>query len=143
MKYLCTEALQYENTHPDLPGDIPSISEVLQRIPSVYGASDELIADTLKTGGAAYESFPTALAYAIKYKDDFRSAVLAGSNAGGDTDTIAAMTGALVGTRLGMSAIPTEWREGLEACEHIISVADELIDTVFRIATSENTKNGL
>lgn len=106
--------------------ETPRISEVLKRIPSLLDASDELIADVLKTGGAAFESFPTALAYAIKYKNDFRKAVLAGANAGGDTDTIAAMTGALVGTRLGMEAIPEEWRRELEVSDYLVAVADRL-----------------
>jgi len=115
---------------PQVRDGTPKISEIIRKIPPLLGATDEMIADVLKTGGAVYESFPTALAYAIKYQDDFPRSVLAGANAGGDTDTIAAMTGALVGTRVGLSGIPDEWKQGLEDYERIVSLADELVDAV-------------
>lgn len=111
----------------------PKVSEKIALIPDVIKGSDEMIADILKTSGAAFESFPTALAFAAKYQNDFRKAVLAGANAGGDTDTIAAMSGALVGTRLGFSSIPEEWLAELENKDYIVSVADKLIEAVARL----------
>jgi len=131
--WIYEQAKYYEDLVIKIPyvkDGTPKISEILAKIPPLLGATDELIADVLKTGGAVYESFPTALAYAIKYQDDFRSAVLAGANAGGDTDTIAAMTGALVGTRVGLSGIPDEWKRELEDYENIVSLADKLVDAV-------------
>lgn len=110
------------------------ISGVLAKALSLSGASDELIADTIKTSGAAYESFPTALMYAVKYQDDFSNAVLAGANAGGDTDTIAAMTGAVVGARLGYQEIPKTWRTRIEDHDYILKVADNLVDSVAKAA---------
>ena len=109
--------------------ETPMISSILPRVYQLVarGASDELIADSLGVGGAAFESFPTALAFAMKYEDDFRSGVLAGVNAGGDTDTIAALTGALLGARLGFSKLPAEWLEGLEAKDEILALADKFV----------------
>ncbi|OHA02628.1 MAG: hypothetical protein A3C16_00240 [Candidatus Sungbacteria bacterium RIFCSPHIGHO2_02_FULL_51_29] len=140
VRYLRGGAWMYEREHPELPGGSPTISDVLSKLLQLGEASDELIADMIKTGGAAYESFPTALAYAIKYKNDFRGAVLAGANAGGDTDTIAAMAGALVGARLGMGAIPAEWIQGLEAHDEIIHIADEFFDAAFALVTVKTLK---
>jgi ADP-ribosylglycohydrolase len=41
--------------------------------------------------------------------DDYASAVLKAVNLGRDTDTIAALTGALAGVYYGMESIPGEW----------------------------------
>jgi ADP-ribosylglycohydrolase len=44
----------------------------------------------------------------LRSPDDYWEAILTAIGAGGDVDTVAAMTGAIVGARLGSSAIPTE-----------------------------------
>ncbi len=119
----------------------PKISEILPKVWQLKDASDFVIADTLKTSGTVYESFPTALCFAVKYHNDFRSGIVAGANAGGDTDTIAAMTGALLGAKLGFNAIPKDFLEGLERLDHIVDVADRLCEKIawqyFKYAMTE------
>ena len=44
---------------------------------------------------------------------DYRGAVLAAIRCGGDTDTVAAITGAIAGTGTGESGIPAKWLERL------------------------------
>jgi ADP-ribosylglycohydrolase len=44
---------------------------------------------------------------------DFRSAVIQSVDCGGDTDTVAAIAGALAGVRFGPEAVPSEWCEGV------------------------------
>lgn len=46
---------------------------------------------------------------------------------GGDTDTIAAMTGALAGARYGLGNIPRQWRQ-MEAGDILLSLADAFYD---------------
>ncbi|MGQ1799085.1 ADP-ribosylglycohydrolase family protein [Kocuria oceani] len=46
---------------------------------------------------------------------------------GGDTDTIAAMTGALVGARHGHSELPVSWTTRMEAAEQIKEIATRLV----------------
>jgi len=48
---------------------------------------------------------------------------------GGDTDTIAAMTGALAGARCAASALPPTWLHRLEFAERLIAAADQLAGT--------------
>ncbi len=62
----------------------------------------------------AHESVPTALACFASDPDRFVAAVGGAILLGGDTDTIAAMTGALAGARLGEAAIPPPWLDALE-----------------------------
>jgi poly(ADP-ribose) glycohydrolase ARH3 len=63
----------------------------------------------------ALGSVPTALALFLRTPQNPADAILNAVLAGGDTDTIAAMTGALVGAHCGEAAIPSHWRSRLEA----------------------------
>jgi ADP-ribosylglycohydrolase len=67
----------------------------------------------LGSSSAAAESVPAAL-YASLAHPAFEQAVRFAVRLGGDTDTIAAMTGAIAGGRDGPSAIPARWLAALE-----------------------------
>jgi poly(ADP-ribose) glycohydrolase ARH3 len=62
----------------------------------------------------AHRSVPTALACFASYPDSYADAVGRAIGLGGDTDTLAAMTGALSGARLGIDSIPRHLLEILE-----------------------------
>jgi ADP-ribosylglycohydrolase len=83
---------------------------------------------TLGSGVAAHASVPTALACFLLYPDSFQEAVKAAISLGGDTDTIAAMTGALVGSRLGLAVIPESWLD-VEGRAELVALADRLVDS--------------
>src|SRR5262249_22828296 len=68
----------------------------------------------LGKGIGALESVPTALACFASAPEDYTTAIGRAVLLGGDTDTIAAMTGALSGAYLGLSAIPAGLLERLE-----------------------------
>jgi ADP-ribosyl-[dinitrogen reductase] hydrolase len=81
----------------------------------------------------AFEHAFFQLAHASEFEGALRSVV----RAGGDTDTNAAITGALVGARFGLDAIPPRWVDRVVTCvparppeyhcNDLISVADALI----------------
>jgi ADP-ribosylglycohydrolase len=52
----------------------------------------------------------------LLHKGDFEEALVATVNAGGDTDTNAAIAGALLGAALGLAAIPPRWVAPVLAC---------------------------
>ncbi|MEE9576688.1 MAG: ADP-ribosylglycohydrolase family protein [Gemmatimonadota bacterium] len=79
----------------------------------------------LGEGWVAEEALAIAL-YCALTAPDFRSGTLAAVNHGGDSDSTGAMTGSLLGTLLGVSAIPDEWIQELEAREIIGTVAEDL-----------------
>ncbi|GAB4456126.1 MAG: ADP-ribosylglycohydrolase family protein [Armatimonadaceae bacterium] len=66
-----------------------------------------------RVSGYVYHTVPVALHAAYRNPDDFRRAVLAAIHCGGDTDTVAAITGGIVGAGVGEEGIPDEWRRGL------------------------------
>jgi len=90
---------------------------ICQRVVEFYGErkSVQEFADALGLGkgvsGYAYHSVPVALYAFIRHTYDFRSAVVAALDCGGDTDTVGAIVGALCGARLGVANIPNQWCE--------------------------------
>jgi len=74
----------------------------------------------LKKGvtGYAYHTAPVALYAWLKHHGDYRAGLEAVLNCGGDTDTVGAITGALLAIN---SSIPSEWATGL--CDYPISRA--------------------
>ena len=57
---------------------------------------------------------------------DFEEALVASVSAGGDTDTNAAVAGAVLGARYGASAIPQRWIDCVPQRERIVTLADAL-----------------
>jgi ADP-ribosyl-[dinitrogen reductase] hydrolase len=82
------------------------------------------------TTGAAGATAPQALASALEAfsgTGNFREAVLAAANLGGNSDVIAAVCGALAGAHYSAGAIPTLWRNSLMKRELVESLADRLL----------------
>jgi ADP-ribosyl-[dinitrogen reductase] hydrolase len=59
--------------------------------------------------GYALRSVPVAIYAAMRHRTDFSAAITEVVTCGGDTDTVAAITGALVGARVGVAGIPQTW----------------------------------
>lgn len=79
------------------------------------------VAEALRRVGTkphVVQTVPAAFA-AFTMTTSFKDAVEAAVRAGGDTDTTAAITGALAGTFYGLDAIPTYYKEGLEEFRHL------------------------
>ncbi|MCX4849092.1 ADP-ribosylglycohydrolase family protein [Streptomyces sp. NBC_00893] len=62
--------------------------------------------------GAVWPCLGTAL-WALRTTDSYENALAAAVDVGGDTDTVAAVTGALAGAVYGFGAIPARWTEPL------------------------------
>lgn len=82
-------------------------------------------------GIEAHESVVTALACFALYPKDYRQAIATAFWQGGDTDTIGAMTGALVGAHIGSdfaSTMPLDrLEEGAEFVAHVRELAGRLV----------------
>ncbi len=65
--------------------------------------------------GYMFHTVPIALHAWMRFPDDYMAAVQSAIACGGDTDTTAAITGALAGARLGKESVPNSLRGGL--CE--------------------------
>lgn len=80
----------------------PSVGEFAQRIGCQHGVS-----------GFAPNTVAVAIYSWLRHRDDFVEALRAAIWCGGDTDTVAAITGGLCGAELGEEAIPTDWLDGI------------------------------
>lgn len=63
--------------------------------------------------GYSYHTVPAALYCWLRQPHDFRAVVTDVIKLGGDTDTTAAIAGAICGAGTGLAGIPTEWLEGI------------------------------
>jgi ADP-ribosyl-[dinitrogen reductase] hydrolase len=86
------------------------------------------------TSGYVAESVAAAYYCAAVSRGDFRSGVELAVNAGGDTDTVAAMTGALLGAHVGASALPEDLVEGLAGRAYILVAGPSLYETAMQRA---------
>lgn len=69
------------------------------------------VSETVGAGEPATESVPAALAIADFAGGDPQAAIRLAGNLRGDTDTVAAMAGAICGAFAGDRALPTDWAE--------------------------------
>jgi poly(ADP-ribose) glycohydrolase ARH3 len=94
----------------------PEVAAPEEVTPAEDAAPEEVtpaeVARLLGATVAAHESVPAALVAAAA--PSFEDALTFAVRCGGDTDTVAAMAGAIAGARLGASAIPRRWLDALE-----------------------------
>lgn len=86
------------------------------------------IVGELGHGVEAFNSVPTAIYCFASHAGSFKDAVLFAVGLGGDTDTIAAMTGAISGAYLGIEGIPEGWCSRLENRTYIEELAGKLYE---------------
>lgn len=109
----------------------PLLSRILKVAYRQFGYVDRLI-QRVGTGCYCLESVPFTLSVAAHRLSDFESCLLKTVNAGGDTDSNAAMAGAIVGANLGLGGIPKKWLRQVPDTEQAIELADRLTATALR-----------
>lgn len=77
------------------------------------------------TKGDVRQTVPAVLYCFLKF-DNYHDAVLAAIKAGGDTDTTAAIVGALFGAKLGVQGINTDLVKEVEESSHLIELDSQL-----------------
>ncbi|WP_214371419.1 ADP-ribosylglycohydrolase family protein [Pseudonocardia sp. H11422] len=98
--------------------------EIVRRL--VDHGTPEEAADELGNDVTAVASVPTALLAFLRHPDSCVDAIGFAIRAGGDTDTIAAMAGAIAGARNGATSIPLDWFARLEELHWLRRLADDL-----------------
>jgi ADP-ribosylglycohydrolase len=88
-----------------------------ERASAARGEPTTSFADSLgcarEVTGYMYHSVPAALHAWFSFPRDLPNAVRAAIRCGGDTDTVAAITGAIVGAGVGKGGIPAAWLQNL------------------------------
>ena len=121
------DRLQSFCRNPQLGLSLNTVAELLDA-----GADGEAVVDRFGCGVRSADSWPPALWAALRFIDDPEEAIVQAVNLGGDTDTVGAMTGALVGALHGDSWFPLRWFDQLEngpdGRDEIIRAAESLAD---------------
>ena len=84
--------------------------------------------EKLGTSFLADETVPSAFYCFSRYFDEPEKAIIEAVNAGGDTDSIACITGALCGARHGIHAFPDRWIKKLENRDIVELIAGKLFE---------------
>ena len=88
---------------------------------------DKVFAE-LGTSYLVNETVPSAFYCFSRYFDEPEKAIIEAVNAGGDTDSIACITGALSGALHGIDAFPERWIKGLENRDRVENIAGMLFE---------------
>ncbi|MEM1010278.1 MAG: ADP-ribosylglycohydrolase family protein [Myxococcota bacterium] len=84
----------------------------------------------LGEGWVAEEAVASAMYCFWRHPNDFRAAVLLGANTDGDSDSIACITGGVLGARLGKEAIPAHWCRDIENAQVLEDLATQFVSKV-------------
>jgi ADP-ribosyl-[dinitrogen reductase] hydrolase len=104
----------------------PAMSAKLSGLADYLDATPEEGFAYTGTGAAAIETVPAAFFAFLRTPGDLEETVVTAANAGGDTDSIAALAGAISGSFNGLGAIPDRWKNKVEGGAYIESVAYRL-----------------
>jgi len=103
------------------------------------GESTESFAESLglKAGvsGYCYHTVPVALQSWLRQPSDF-SAVLSAIRCGGDTDTVGAIVGGIIGARVGKEGIPPRWLERIWEWPRSTAWIEQVGERLARVCTT-------
>ena len=89
--------------------------------------------------GYICHTVPVALHASLRYPSDLRAAVLGAIACGGDTDSVAAVVGGIVGAGVGKGGIPADWLAGLAEWPRTVRWMEHLAD---RLGTVDDVVPG-
>ena len=81
---------------------------------------------SLGEGWVAEETLAIAVFCAVRYENDFERAICTSVNHNGDSDSVGAVTGNILGTYTGFEKIPNKFKQKLELSDTILEIADDL-----------------
>jgi ADP-ribosylglycohydrolase len=113
-------AAQYlSEIHRLLPNEASELKGLLEQSAASGTRGDEprVFAESIglrnRVGGYVYHTVPVAVQAWLRYPIDFRNAITGLIRCGGDTDTLAAIGGGIIGAGVGREGIPREWLDRL------------------------------
>ena len=114
-------------THVRGPVYDQKLGQVERLLEPRAGSDREAVVAELGNAIEAFNSVPTAIYAFLRHAESFKEAVTYAISLGGDTDTIASMSGAISGAYLGAGAVPELWRDGVEDSRRLQDLADSLL----------------
>ncbi len=116
----CTRTLKYD----------AGLSEKIRLSFELRNNDPEEVFSELGTSYLAIDTVPCAFYCFTGHFEEPENAIIEAVNAGGDTDSIACITGALCGALHGRDYIPERWLKGLENREYIDETAGKIYELI-------------
>jgi len=105
-----------------------TLESKLKSLNHLRGESFEKAMKKIGYGGHVFECVPSAILAFVKSPDDFERTIVSAVNSGGDSDSRAAIAGAISGAYNGIEKIPRRFLDNLENKDLIISLSDKLFE---------------
>ena len=130
---LLWKALTYVDSLPERgawtpdPDVVAATRRAMQLVANPASSSLECLVEQVGTSVASAQAIP--MAFALLARDPSPQALLDAANIGGDTDTIGAIAGAILGAALGVEVLPADSLSMIEEVSHLglSSVAGDLL----------------
>ncbi|MBR6505226.1 ADP-ribosylglycohydrolase family protein [Candidatus Saccharibacteria bacterium] len=125
----------YRNSRPVKINWDEEKSELTELLEKAISLSEEELEDIyaiseLGGGWVAEEALAISIYCSLKYKDNFKDAIIAAVNHDGDSDSTGAITGNIVGAKVGYKNIPDYYKNNIELKDVILELADDLASGV-------------
>lgn len=126
--YLAEGYDMLESVYPVHVGYIKELRALTDKALSLVEspASDVENIEAIGEGWTGDEALAMAIYCTVKYFDNFEQAMIASVNHKGDSDSIGAVTGNILGAVVGYDAIPQHFKDTIELHDVILHVADDL-----------------
>ncbi len=118
---------QENSGFPEFYGLIGQVEQSLKAGETTEAFADKICGER-GVSGYILHTVPVCLHAWLSFPRDYRKAVQAVIRCGGDTDTTAAIVGAIVGAGVGREGIPLEWRTGLWEPVHSVDYMERLAE---------------
>ena len=129
--FMLIESLEALSPLPEWVSLVEKLSQSLSSMQSTSGFASSIGA-IHGVSGYAFQSVPVAVYAAIRHRESFETALKEAITCGGDSDTVGAITGALVGARIGVEGVPESWRSGLAEWPRSLSFMLKLAERLAR-----------
>ena len=134
LRSLLWKAVTYVDSLPERgawtpdPDVVAATRRAMQLVANPASSSLECLIDQVGTSVASAHAIP--MAFALLARDPSPQALLDAANIGGDTDTIGAIAGAILGAALGVQDLPADSLSMIEEVSHLglSSVAGDLLE---------------
>ena len=123
MTALLWKAVSYVDSLPERgawtpdPDVVAATRRAMQLVANPASSSLECLVEQVGTSVASAQAIP--MAFALLARDPSPQALLDAANIGGDTDTIGAIAGAILGAALGEQVLPTDRLSMIEEVSHL------------------------
>ena len=134
LRSLLWKAVTYVDSLPERgawtpdPDVVAATRRAMQLVANPASSSLECLIDQVGTSVASAHAIP--MAFALLARDPSPQALLDAANLGGDTDTIGAIAGAILGAALGVQVLPADSLSMIEEVSHLglSGVAGDLLE---------------